>query len=73
MSSGWSYVPPVPVPVLHIFGNRSGISHLLQAPSANPNESAITTDHTFRMRATPAKTQYDKSLQRLRAKRWRSG
>ena len=54
-----NYVPLVPV--LHIFGSRSGISHLLHAPVANPSEIAIRTVQTFPMRATPLKTQYGKS------------
>ena len=45
-----------PGPVLHIFGNRSGISHLLHAPSANPSEITIRTVQIFRMRATPSRS-----------------
>ena len=48
------YVPLAPAPVLHIFGSRSGISHLLQAPTPNPSKIAIRTVEIFRMRATPA-------------------
>jgi len=48
-----NYVPLAPV--LHIFGSRSGISHLLHAPSANPSEIAIRTVQIFPMRATPAR------------------
>ena len=48
----------VPAPVPHIFGSRSGISHLLHAPIANPSETAIRTVQIFRMQATPAETQY---------------
>jgi hypothetical protein len=47
-------------PVLHIFGSRSGISHLLHAPIANPSEIAIRTVQIFRMRATPAETECGK-------------
>jgi hypothetical protein len=50
------HIPFAPVPVLHIFGSRSGISHLLQAPNANPSETAIKTVQIFRMRVTPAET-----------------
>jgi len=34
---------------LHIFGARSGISHLLHAPSAKPSETAISKVQNLRM------------------------
>src|SRR5215831_3283574 len=54
--SGAEFYVPL-APVLHIFGSRSGISHLLHAPIANPSEIAIRTVQIFPMRATPLKTR----------------
>jgi hypothetical protein len=36
-------------PVLQIFGSRSGISHLLHAPIADPSNTAIRTVQIVRM------------------------
>jgi hypothetical protein len=54
------HIPFVPGPVLQVFGNQSGTSHLLQAPIANPNEIAIRTVQIFRMQAPPPESQYDR-------------
>jgi hypothetical protein len=65
------YVPLAPV--LHVFGSRSGTSHLLHAPIANPSETAIRTVQIFRMRATPPETQYGKSPSDAATRRLRIG
>src|ERR1700730_15873161 len=44
---------PGPLPPLQDFGSRSGMSHLLHAPNASPNETASSTAHRFRMRMSP--------------------
>ena len=60
------HIPPVPV--LHIFGSRSGNSHLLHAPNADPSASTITTVQIFRMPQPPPHVQYDRFSRRLRCK-----